>query len=69
MVRMETWQILVAIATIYDFNIEQMDVITVFLNGKMDIELYIEQSKGYKTPNKICRIFRTLYNLKQSGNI
>ena len=68
-VRMEAWRILVAIATIYDFDIEQMDVVTAFLNGKMDVELYMEQPEGYETPNKVCRMLRTLYGLKQSGNI
>ena len=68
-VRMEAWRILVAISTIYDFDIEQMDVVTAFLNGKIDVELYMDQPTGYGEKGKVCRMLRTLYGLKQSGNI
>ena len=46
-----------------------MDVVIVFLNKKMDVKLYMDQPIGYSEKDKVCRIFRTLYNLKQSGNI
>ena len=53
-VRIEIWRILIAIVIIYNLNIKQMDVVTAFLNGKMDVKLYMEQPEGYKIPNKVC---------------
>ena len=46
-----------------------MDVITTFLNKKINVELYMDQLTGYNEKDKVYRILHTLYNLKQSGNI
>ena len=45
-----------------------MDVKTVFLNGIMEEEVYIEQLEGFKILNNelhVCRLKRALYELKQ----
>nr|GEW05031.1 hypothetical protein [Tanacetum cinerariifolium] len=39
-------RILIAIAAYYDYEIWQMDVKTMFLNGFLEEEIYIEQPKG-----------------------
>ena len=46
-----------------------MDVITVFLNKKINIKLYINQPIKYSKKDKIYKILHTFYNLKQSRNI
>ena len=46
-----------------------MDVVTAFLNGKIDVELYMDQPTRYGEKGKVCRMLRTLYSLKQLGNI
>ena len=46
-----------------------MDVKSVFLNGIMSEEVYVEQHKGFedpKFPNYVYRLKKTLYELKQA---
>ena len=49
--------------------IHQMDVVTAFLNGTLDEEIYMQQSDGYVACGKeqlVCKLKRSLYGLKQS---
>ncbi|GJT60505.1 retrovirus-related pol polyprotein from transposon TNT 1-94 [Tanacetum coccineum] len=43
-------RILIAISTFYDYEIWQMDVKTVFLNGYLDEDIYMVQPKGFVDP-------------------
>ena len=50
---------MLAIAAFYDYEIWQMDVKTVFLNGFLEEELYMMQSEGFFDPkgaNKVCKL-------------
>ncbi|GJR95439.1 retrotransposon protein, putative, ty1-copia subclass [Tanacetum coccineum] len=63
-------RILIAIAAYYDYEIWQMDVKTVFLNGHLSEEVYMEQPKGFvnpKYPNRVCKLKRSIYGLKQAS--
>nr|GEV76100.1 retrovirus-related Pol polyprotein from transposon TNT 1-94 [Tanacetum cinerariifolium] len=44
-------RILIAIATFYDYKIWQMDVKTAFLNGYLNEDIYMVQSKCFVDPN------------------
>ena len=60
---------LIAIASIYNLEIHQMDVKTAFLNGNLDEEIYMEQPEGFISKgneNKVCRLVKSLYGLKQA---
>ena len=60
---------LIAIAAINNFEIHQMDVKTMFLNGELDWEIYMEQPKGFNVlgqNKKVCRLVKSLYGLKQA---
>ena len=49
--------------------IHQMGVVTTFLNGKLEEEIYMRQPEGYVKPgseNLVCRLNKSLYGLKQS---
>jgi hypothetical protein len=49
--------------------IHQMDVKTMFLNGIIEEEVYIEKPEGFETFDReshVCRLKRALYGLKQA---
>ncbi|GJW24917.1 retrotransposon protein, putative, ty1-copia subclass [Tanacetum coccineum] len=63
-------RILIAIAAYYDYEIWQMDVKTAFLNGRLDEDIYMVQPEGYvnpKYPNRVCKLQRSIYGLKQAS--
>jgi hypothetical protein len=63
-------RIMLAIAAFFDYEIWQMDVKTVFLNGNIEEELYMVQPKGFVDPkdaNKVCKLQRSIYWLKQAS--
>nr|GEZ21193.1 hypothetical protein [Tanacetum cinerariifolium] len=65
-------RILIAIAACYDYEIWQMDVKTMFLNRYLNEEVYMEQSGGFvnpKYPNRVCKLKRSIYGLKQASRI
>ena len=40
-------RVLLVLASIYGLFVQQMDVKTVFLNGELDEEIYMEQPEGF----------------------
>ena len=63
-------QIMLAIAAYHDYEIWQMDVKTIFLNGFFEEELYMSQPEGFesnKRPNQVCKLKRSIYGLKQAS--
>nr|GEW57374.1 retrotransposon protein, putative, Ty1-copia subclass [Tanacetum cinerariifolium] len=63
-------RILIAIAAYYDYEIWQMDVKIAFLNGYLNEEVYMEQPEGFvnpKYPNRVCKLKRSIYGLKQAS--
>ncbi|KAJ9547257.1 hypothetical protein OSB04_019800 [Centaurea solstitialis] len=47
-----------------------MDVKTVFLNGKLTEDIYMQQPEGFvdpKNPNKVCKLLKSLCGLKQAS--
>ena len=63
-------RILFAIAAHYDYEIWQMDVKTAFLNGYLEEDVYMDQPEGFvdpKHPNKVCKLKKSIYGLKQAS--
>ncbi|GJS05948.1 zinc finger, CCHC-type containing protein [Tanacetum coccineum] len=59
---------IIAMASIHNLVIPQMDVKTTFLNGDLDEEVYMNQPQGFIMPgnkNKVCKLIKNLYGLKQ----
>jgi len=66
-VRFETLRYLFAIAASNNWNIQQMDVKTAFLNGELNETIYMEQPEGFvKDRGKVCLLKKSLYGLKQA---
>jgi transposase InsO family protein len=61
---------LLAIGNQFDLEIHQMDVVAAYLNGDISEDIYMKQPDGFISknfPNKVCKLNRSLYGLKQSG--
>ena len=67
--RLESIKILLAIASHLNFKLYQMDFKSAFLNGMLQEEVYVEQSKGFVDPHRLDDVYklkRALYGLKQA---
>ncbi|GKB10248.1 zinc finger, CCHC-type containing protein [Tanacetum coccineum] len=63
-------RILLAITAFYDYEIWQMDIKTTFLNGHLSEDVNMVQPEGFvdpKHPNKVCKLQRSIYGLKQAS--
>ena len=62
---------ILAIATMEDYEIHQIDIKGAYLNGILTSNevIFMKQPPGYatETPGKVCQLKKTLYGLKQSG--
>jgi hypothetical protein len=67
---LKSLRILLAIAADFDYEIWQMDVKMDFLNGKLIEDVYMTQPKGFVDPKyagKICKLQKSIYELKQAS--
>jgi Reverse transcriptase (RNA-dependent DNA polymerase)/Pol polyprotein, beta-barrel domain/gag-polypeptide of LTR copia-type/Integrase core domain/GAG-pre-integrase domain len=65
---LESIRIIIALAAKYDLELDQMDVATAYLNGKLEEEIYLQPPDGVPIPSGCCwRLKRSLYGLKQAG--
>jgi hypothetical protein len=64
------YKALFAIAVALDLEVQQMDVVTAFLYGTIDKEIYVEQPTGLDDGTAcVCRLNRALYGLKQAPRV
>jgi len=59
---------ILALATLEDMEIHQMDMKTTFLNGELEEEIYMEQPQGFMHQggeHLVCKLHKSLYGLKQ----
>ena len=69
-VMLKSIRILLAIAVYYDYEIWKMDVKIAFLNGNLLEDVYMTQPEGFfdpKYPNRVCKLQRSVYGLKQAS--
>lgn len=61
---------LVSVAAANDWEIEQMDAISAFLNSDLKEEIFLELPEGYdeeRSNGKVARLRKAIYGLKQSA--
>ncbi|GJS48576.1 zinc finger, CCHC-type containing protein [Tanacetum coccineum] len=66
--RISAIRLLIAMTSIHNLIIHQMDVKTTFLNGELDEEVNMNQPYGFIMPdneNKVCKLIKSLYGLNQ----
>lgn len=66
---MKTVRTVLATATRKKWYIHQMDVYNSFLNGDLTDEIYMDLPQGLvnQGENKVCRLVKFLYGLKQAS--
>jgi hypothetical protein len=67
--RITSIQMLIAITTINNLKIHQINVKTIFLNSDLDEEVYKKQPKGFiinGQEKKVYKLVKSLYFLKQA---
>ena len=65
--RMEAIHFILSYACSKNVKVYQMDVKSVFLNGELEEEVYIEQPEGFqlsKNTDYVCKLKKSLYGLK-----
>lgn len=67
-VRYNSIRFLMALAVKNGYKIHQMDVVTAFLQGDLNEEIYMEQPECYDDGTKrVCKLHKSVYGLKQAG--
>ena len=69
-VKFQSIRTLLAFAIQNDMLLHQMEVVTAFLNGTLEEDIYLEQPDGYVEQGKedlVCKLRKSLYGLKQSS--
>jgi len=65
-----TIRCMLAIGAAMGLEMHQMDVKTAFLNGDLEVEIYMDQPPGFVREGRsdlVCKLRKTLYGLKQSS--
>ena len=63
---LDSVRLILTIAAAADYEIEQLDVVTAFLGGKVEEEIYIGLPEGILGGPRLARLIKALYGLKQS---
>ena len=60
-------RVILAITVVQDIELDQLDVKTTFLHGRLEEEIPMSQPEGYVFPGKedhVCQLKKSLYRLK-----
>lgn len=68
-VRYTSIRYLFALAAQHNFQIEQMDAVSAFLQGIIDTEIYMLQPEMYRDGSQVCHLKKSIYGLKQASRL
>ena len=69
MTRINSIRMVLAVVALRYLEVYQMDIKTIFLNGELDEEICMKQIEGFSAPGqerKVCKLVKSLYELKQA---
>ena len=55
------------LSVVYRLFLWKVDIKTFFLYGELKENIFMDQPPGYRQGNKVCRLLKTIYGLKQSA--
>jgi hypothetical protein len=67
-VKHSTIHTLLSIVAMHDYELEQLDVRTALLHGKLEEDIYMNQPKGFVIPEKenlVCKLKKSFYDFKR----
>lgn len=70
LVRHASIRLFLALIVVQDFELDQLDVKTIFLHKRLEEEIFMAQSEGYKDlekPKHVCVLKKSFNGLKQSS--
>jgi len=70
--KLSSLRMLLVLAAIYDWKIDQMDVVTAFLIPEVDGDVYMTMPDGVEVPAGrpwVCKLRKSLYGLKQAPRL
>lgn len=69
-VRYSTIRSLLSLAVKHNLKVEHLDVVTAYLHGDLEEQIYMKQPEGFVIQGqeeKVCKLKKALYGLKQGG--
>lgn len=67
--KLVTLRVIISVANHFDMHMEHMDVKNAFLNGDLKEEIYMQQPEGFEKGNKVCKLVKAIYDLKQASRM
>lgn len=67
--RSTTFRMLMSVSGAKKYLVKQYDIKTAFLNGNLDEEIYLKPPPGSDEKEKVYRLKKSLYGLKQSARV
>ena len=67
--RSTTFRAVMSVVGVRNYHVKHHDVKSAFLHGGIEEEIYMKQPPGFGDGNKVCRLRKSLFGLKQAARV